>query len=231
MRVFQQSKVLSCLLAFFLAGCAVYEKQSELEQKIQSLEQDLKLFEENIDFLSKRTSKLQQALEELSAKVKQDLESLKELDVSLDTSPPPSSIPQAFLKQDQVVASQQGLSVRADLYKLLNSITRGNFTETIQLVEKLKNRQLTNSLYQIIDFWEFIAYVELKDFNTALRKSDNFISAYRISERAPFVMFRQAGIFEALGDVKARNVTLMKLINDFPKSVEAAEAKKILARK
>lgn len=222
--------ILSGLLALSI-GCSINERLTNIEGKIEVIETKQREIESNLDYLADRSNRLFIALEELSGKVRQNLASLSELDVSLDMRTPPRSVPENFLRQDQQLANSQGISLRAELFRFLNSITAGSFSETLMIAQRLGTRGLPDNVRQMVDFWEFFALVELRELKQALAKSQEFITSHQNSDRVPYIMFKQAGLFEALGDNRARNITLEKLVKDFPKSVEAQEAKKIIGRK
>lgn len=224
-------KISIAIMVILISGCTVADRFTQLEQKVETLEIKQREIESNIEYLGDRSNRLYMALEELSGKVRQNLASLSELDVSLDMRQPPRSVPETFLRQDQQLANSQGLSLRAELFRLLNSITAGNFSETLIASQKLRGKPLPDDISHMVNFWEFFSLVELRDIRQALSKSQDFITKFPNSERLPYVMFRQAGLFEALGDNRARNITLEKLVKDFPKSVEAQEARKIIGKK
>lgn len=73
-------------------------------------------------------------------------------------------------------------------------------------------------------------YFKEKNYEEAILSYQKLIELPGIHPQKPTAMFRQAQAFKALGDQKAYQILLKKIIKEFPTSKEASEAKKLLKK-
>ncbi len=73
-------------------------------------------------------------------------------------------------------------------------------------------------------------YFREKNYEDAILSYQKLIELPGAHPQKPTAMFKQAQAFKALGDYKAYQILLKKIIREFPASKEALEAKKLLTR-
>jgi TolA-binding protein len=224
-----KNQFLLIIIAASFLSCAAVRRFEELESRVDNFEQELKETNKDVEFLSRKLSALQNATEELAQKLKQNLKAFEDIDVAPAVASPPSGIPENFLIEDRQRASTESLRVRAALYNFLNAITLGEFSKALSLSETTRTISLVAQ--EIVDFWLVDCLIRLNDYKQALQASAVFIQNYENHPRIPYVLLRQASIFSSLGDKQASEITLRKLIKDYPKSPESEIAKKALSAK
>jgi TolA-binding protein len=221
-----KKQIILVTMLTILNSCTFVQRFENLENQIENLQQELKETNKDLDFLAKKVRSLQSATEELAKNLRQNLKLLEDLDVAPVTSSPPQGIPENFLIEDRQKASLEGLRTKASIYTFLNKITTGDFVNAITLAEEL--RKSSPVAQEIANFWLIDCFLRVNELRKALDASIFFIQNYKAHPRLPYVLLRQASIFTSLNDKKAAEVTLRKLINDYPKSQEAEIARKLL---
>ncbi len=94
-------------------------------------------------------------------------------------------------------------------------------------VAKYKDHDLyVNALY-----WIGEAFYGEKKYEEAILQFQDVISRYPKHPKASAAMLKQALAFNALGDAANARTTMQKLLEDYPKSDQAAAAKKYLEKK
>lgn len=73
-------------------------------------------------------------------------------------------------------------------------------------------------------------YFKEKNYEDAILNYQKLVELKGPHPQKPAALFRQAQAFKALGDEKAYQILLKKIIREFPASKEASEAKKLLVR-
>ncbi len=216
-------------LLFFLS-CTMVDLNKKTQERIEILEKNYRELDDTLQFVGDKIRVLQQQVENLKANLNSKTSDLENFSVDLDLSTPHRDVPVPFLREDQEFASKQGLKLRSKLYRLLNSINRGDFITTLKESENLQDYSYIDEVQKMVKFWRFFGLVQVGKLTEALAESGEILSKYPSYNRIPYILFKQAGIFDSMGDKKARDIALQKLVKDFPASVEAKEAKRILQR-
>ncbi|MCS6893959.1 MAG: hypothetical protein NZO16_05285, partial [Deltaproteobacteria bacterium] len=155
-------KLVVIFFSSIFISCSAVERFEKLEERVESLEVKNRELDSNINYLAEKLGRLYAGLEELSGKVKQNLESISNLDVSLDTSKPHPAIPEPYLREDQELASKQGLKLRAELFRFLNSVTRGEFPMVLSSADNILKNQVSLEVQLSVLFWKFVSLIEVK---------------------------------------------------------------------
>jgi len=224
--------LLVCVLSLS-TGCSVYDlgkKVSRLERSVADLRAVQAEQTESINSLDSQIKLLSGRLEELefaqSRRLGTDLSALKEdLSQLRKRIPPPSGVPTAELEADELWAKDLSEETGRIFLDALAFLREGKFADALPLLENAVEQTQSNGKSGAVLFWQGVAYDGLLDNKGALRSYAEVVGRYPKSHRAPASLLRQADVFVRLGDKKTAQLTLKKLVDDYPKAPEAVEAK------
>ncbi len=219
-----------------LASCSGGRLQSDLKQLERNV-QDIRGFQaeqtNKIAALEVQVRELNGRLEELEYKqnrrIGTDLDTLRQ-DLSSIKSriPPPSIVPAEILETDELRATSMPSEIASVLQPSLTNIREGKFDEAQnRLSEGLILSKATEWEADVL-FWLGVANEGRNDSREALRSYVSVNGQFPKHRKAAPALLRQAAIFVKIGDSKTAKVTLKKLMADFPKSAEAAQARERL---
>jgi TolA-binding protein len=202
----------------------------------QSFEQRVKRLESSVNDLRSLQAEqrgqiedLQRSLRNLTGKTEEleystnqkygtDLDTLKQdLSTLKRRVPPPANVPVQPLEEDEALADRGGFSYLSDA---LLKLRAGNYTDAMPQLQQAQAMMPTDYQAQVL-FWQGVTYDGLGEYKNSLVTYNELVSKFARSRRAPLALIRQASVFEKLGDGKAAQFALQKLINDYPDSPEA----------
>jgi TolA-binding protein len=227
---------LACVLTLF-CGCSAYDvgsKVTRLERSLSDLRSMQAEQTESINSLDSQIKLLAGRLEEMefsqSKRLGTDLSVLKDdLSALRKRMPPPPGVPVAELEADESWALKLSDETRRIFLDGLALLREGKYADAVPLLENATEQaRPDNGLAGPILFWLGVAYDGVSDNKGALRSYAETVSQYPKSHRAPASLMRQADVFVRLGDKKTAELSLKKLIDDYPKAPEAVEAKERL---
>jgi TolA-binding protein len=158
-----------------------------------------------------------------------DLTALKDdLSALRKRIPPPPGVPIAELEADETWAKGLNDETQRMFLDSLGMIREGKFADAVSLLENASEQNQSSDNAGPILFWLGVAHDGLLDNKGALRAYAESVSLHPKSHRAPSSLLRQFEVFVRLGDKKTAQLTLRKLIDDYPKSPEVVEAKERL---
>ncbi len=105
---------------------------------------------------------------------------------------------------------------------------KGELEKARQLFEEYIKRFPKGKWIGQAHFWIGESYFKEKKYEEAILSYQKLIELESWHPLKPSAMLRQALSFKALGDVEAYKILLKKIINQYPNSKEAQEAKKLL---
>lgn len=206
-------------------------------QRIDSLERslnDLRAFQaeqnEAIEALDKQVRQISGRLEELDYTQKRnvggDLSSIKEdLSQLRKRIPPPSIVPASELEVDETWANNLPDEAKQPFLDAMMNLREGKFSEASAQLRGLSNQIEEGDKAGVILFWLGVANDGMEDDKGALRAYTESISRFPKNPRAAASLLRQAEALRRLGDKKTAQLSLQKLISDYPKSPEADRAR------
>jgi len=116
-----------------------------------------------------------------------------------------------------------------DLYQQgLNTFKAGNTQKAREFLQKFVDQYPHHELAANAHYWLGETYYTEKIYDQAVLEFENVIKNYPGKEKVPAAMLKQGLAFKGLGDVKNARYVLNKLISTYPRSEEAAQAKKKL---
>jgi TolA-binding protein len=227
--------ILMCLGVVF-SGCAGYElgtKVNRLERSISDLRALQTEQTESLNSLDSQVKLLSGRLEELefsqNRRIGGDISSLKEdLSALRRRIPPPPGVPIAELESDEGWAKNLPDETSRIFLDGLALLREGKFADAVPLFENAAEQARSGGQAGAVLFWLGVAYDGLSDNKGALRSYAETVSQYPKSHRAPASLARQAEVFVRLGDKKTAQLSLKKLIEDYPKAPETLEARERL---
>ena len=220
-------------LVFLFSGCAAYDlgkKVSRLERSVSDLRALQAEQTESLNSLDSQLNLVAGRLEELefsqNKRLGTDLTALKDdLSALRKRIPPPPGVPTAELESDESWAKGLPDESQRLFLDALGMIREGKFADSVSLLENASEQTQGSDKAGPVLFWLGVAHDGLLDNKGALRAYAESISQYPKSHRAPASLLRQSEVFVRLGDKKTAQLSLRKLIDDYPKSPEVVEAR------
>jgi TolA-binding protein len=227
---------LSSVVISFFVGCV----SPELQAKVDRLDGGMK---DMRSFQAEQTSKistLDSELRQLSGRVEEleyaqnrriggDLDNLKrDLTDLRRRVPPPPIVPADVLERDEVLAQNMPHELGSVFGDALANIRAGKFGEALpQLREARVVGEGTEWAPEII-FWSAVVFDGSGDNRSAVDGYHALVSNYPRHAKASLALYREASALIRLGDSKMAVIVLKKLIQDYPRSSDAARAKEKL---
>jgi TolA-binding protein len=237
MKVLWRSRVLvAVLVGGAVAGCSV----EDLERKVARLERsmnDMRAYQaeqtETLNSLDSQVKVISGRMEELefahNKRLGSDLSALKaDINSLRRRVPPPAIVPAAELEVDEVWAKSLPEDIGAVFADGLNNLREGRFDLAVPLLQNVAEQLDGSDRAGVVLFWQGVAYDGLSDDRGALRSYAEVVSRYPKCPRAASSLLRQSFVLTRLGDKKAATLSLRKLIDDYPRSIEAGMAKERL---
>jgi tol-pal system protein YbgF len=214
----------------------------------EGLDKTLKDYQRETESLRKGVADLQASLE--SARVDMQVMAGKVDDANLQAKKPADDI--SLLKEDlerRLAALEgkiAGLEKNSDdLNKLLTDasakqaevspellyqqgldlVKGGDTQKGREILTKFVDRYPNHDLAANAFYWIGETHYTEKSYDQAILAFEKVIKNYPGKEKAPAAMLKQAMAFKALGDGKSARYVFGKLIENFPRSAEAATAK------
>ena len=211
------------LVAVFLLPLGCSSGHYDALQDVHNVQADLIT---RIDALQNELNLLSGRVEELEYKLRGQTQQIeKRLDLVSSRVPPPDGVSEQLLNADEeALKSNSGQS--AMLYKSgLAQIRTGDFEAArstfTSFVESNPNTAYTdNALYWIGITWEMVG-----DYNKAIVSYSDTYQKFPAEDYAPIAIYQISECFNKLGDKKNANLMLQKLIDDYPKSRSAQQAR------
>jgi TolA-binding protein len=212
----------------------------DLEKKVSKLERsmsDLRALQaeqaESLGSLDSQIKLIAGRMEELefsqNRRMGSDLTALKDdLSALRKRIPPPPGVPTAELEADESWASTLPDETKRIFLDALGMLREGKFADAVPLLDNVVEQSRSTDKAGAALFWLGVAHDGALDNRSALRAYSEVVSLHPKSHRAPASLARQAEVFVRLGDRKTAQLSLQKLLEDYPKSPEAVEAKERL---
>jgi len=149
----------------------------------------------------------------------------RDLSVIRRKLPPPAIVPQAALESDENLSAQIATDIGSKLSEGLLRIREGKFAESLLVLQDGADLAVGSDQQAYFVFWKGLANEGLGDNKQAIASYNELATNFPKHSRNPLALLRQASIFIRIGDARIGKLTLQKLISDFPKSIEATQAK------
>lgn len=207
----------------FIISCAPAHLEQEVSRLTRSL-QDMRATQAEqiaqITALNERISRLQGNVEDLSFKSTNARASV--VAPSLPAVSPPAIIPLSVLERDESFFANYPYSLKSAFDEGFMQLRAGAFGGALPVFKALSERtdlDLESKVSSL--FWLGVTYDGLGEFRNSIGTYGQIISGFSSHSKVPLSLLRQAGAVEKIGDSKAVEVILRKLVQDHPQSIEA----------
>lgn len=220
------------LVFFFLTGCS--DSLQKRFDRLEASQKDLRSLQSEqttqLDAVQADLRTLQGRLEELefsqNRKIGGEMDQLKSQLTSLRRRvPPPAVVPAALLDQDENLVANMPPELGSRFAEALTNIREGKFSDAIPLLQSVLDGGVGKDFSANTLFWLGVCYDGVSDSKNALLAYNQIVSVYPSHLLVPTALYRQAGVLERIRDTKTATIILRKLIADFPRSPEAAQAR------
>jgi tol-pal system protein YbgF len=138
--------------------------------------------------------------------------------------PPPSSGGTSGGVREDTHLSKEPSEVQ-DEYKLaLRALNDQQYDKAIQQFRNFQRKYPTSDMADDAQYWIGESYFTQKDYNRAILEFNDVLK-YRRGDKVPAALLRQAQAFLEIGDRTDARLILQKLVNDYPNSEQAREAR------
>ena len=225
---------LTLALAFVIAGCADNRAQlSKMENSINDLRGYQADQTTQISALQNEIRRVSGRLDEIEYQQKthvgSDLSSLKDDLTRLKTRvPPPAQVPLAPLEEDEALVGRLPAEVAKTFSDGLLKVREGAYNEAIPLFQQILDSTQPGDFTANVLFWSGVCYDGNEENRQSLSAYSDIVARFPKHARAPQALLRQSAALVRLGDSKTAKLSLQKLLQDYPKSTEAARARERL---
>jgi len=138
--------------------------------------------------------------------------------------PPPSSGGTLGGVREDLHLSKE-LSEAQDEYKLaLRALNDQQYDKAVQQFRNFQRKYPNSDMADDAQYWIGESYFNQKDYNRAILEFNDVLK-YRRGDKVPAALLRQAQAFLEIGDRTDARLILQKLVNDYPNSEQARDAK------
>jgi len=146
------------------------------------------------------------------------------------TVEPPATSPAPTSRTPAVPTEEPRLSREPqeaqDEYKLaLRALNDQQYDKAIQQFRNFQRKYPNSDMADDAQYWIGESYFNQKDYNRAILEFNDVLQKYRRGDKAPVALLRQAQAFVEIGDRTDARLILQKLVNDYPNSEQAKEAR------
>lgn len=138
----------------------------------------------------------------------------------------PQPAPSSIAKEDPRLAREPG-EVQDEYRLALRAFNEQQYDRAIQLFRNFQRKYPNSEMADDAQYWVGESYFVQKDYNRAILEFNDVLK-YRRGDRVPPALAKQAEAFLEIGDKTDARLILQKLINDYPNSAQAREAKEKL---
>jgi tol-pal system protein YbgF len=138
--------------------------------------------------------------------------------------PPPSSGGTAGGVREDTHLSREAPEAQ-DEYKLaLRALNDQQYDKAVQQFRNFQRKYPNSDMADDAQYWIGESYFNQKDYNRAILEFNDVLK-YRRGDKVPAALLRQAQAFLEIGDRTDARLILQKLVNDYPNSEQARDAK------
>jgi tol-pal system protein YbgF len=137
--------------------------------------------------------------------------------------PPALSLP----PEDEIVLAREPLEVQGEYRLAWQALRDQQYDRAIQQFRTFQRKNPASEMADDAQYWIGESYFSRRDYNRAILELNDVLK-YRRGDKVPAALLRQAEAFVEIGDKSDARLILQKLVNDYPNSGQAKEAKERL---
>lgn len=141
----------------------------------------------------------------------------------LPSSPPSLALP----PEDEVALAKEPLETQEEYRTAWQALSGQQYDKAIQQFRTFQRRNSTSEMADDAQYWIGESYFTRRDYNRAILEFNDVLK-YRKGDKVPAALLRQAEAFVEIGDKTDARLILQKLLNDYPNSFQAKDARERL---
>jgi tol-pal system protein YbgF len=139
--------------------------------------------------------------------------------------PPPSSL--ALPSEDEISLAKEPFEAQEEYRTAWQALSGQQYDKAIQQFRTFQRKNSTSEMADDAQYWIGESYFTRRDYNRAILEFNDVLK-YRKGDKVPAALLRQAEAFVEIGDKTDARLILQKLINDYPNSRQAKDARERL---
>ena len=139
--------------------------------------------------------------------------------------PPPPSL--ALPPEDEVALAKEPFEVQEEYRLAWLALSNQQYDKAIQQFRTFQRKNPTSEMADDAQYWIGESYFTRRDYNRAILEFNDVLK-YRKGDKVPAALLRQSEAFVEIGDKTDARLILQKLINDYPNSRQAKDARERL---
>lgn len=141
----------------------------------------------------------------------------------LPSSPPSLALP----PEDEVALAKEPLETQEEYRTAWQALSGQQYDKAIQQFRTFQRKNSTSEMADDAQYWIGESYFTRRDYNRAILEFNDVLK-YRKGDKVPAALLRQAEAFVEIGDKTDARLILQKLLNDYPNSFQAKDARERL---
>jgi len=139
--------------------------------------------------------------------------------------PPPPSL--ALPSEDEVSLAKEPFEAQEEYRAAWQALSGQQYDKAIQQFRTFQRKNSTSEMADDAQYWIGESYFTRRDYNRAILEFNDVLK-YRKGDKVPAALLRQAEAFVEIGDKTDARLILQKLLNDYPNSRQAKDAREQL---
>ena len=141
----------------------------------------------------------------------------------LPSSPPSLALP----SEDEVSLAKESFEAQEEYRTAWQALSGQQYDKAIQQFRTFQRKNSTSEMADDAQYWIGESYFTRRDYNRAILEFNDVLK-YRKGDKVPAALLRQAEAFVEIGDKTDARLILQKLLNDYPNSLQAKDARERL---
>lgn len=204
----------------------IHKLLANIQANIDSTRLDMQAQNGKLDDLSHPINKMREELQRYRDDDDKRIFSLEDRIVKLQ-----AAVDELNKKSSEAAQQKETATAPDAIYmKGVESFKAGDMAGARNLFKNLLDLYPLHKLATNAAYWIAESYYNEKNYEQAILKYQDMIKNYPLNEKVPAAMLKQAMSFIAIKDSESAKYILKKLAKDFPKSVEAKNARALLKK-
>lgn len=142
-------------------------------------------------------------------------------------SPPPPPPSLALPSEDEISLAKEPFEAQEEYRAAWQALSGRQYDKAIQQFRTFQRKNSASEMADDAQFWIGESYFTRRDYNRAILEFNDVLK-YRKGDKVPAALLRQAEAFVEIGDETDARLILQKLLNDYPNSRQAKDAREQL---
>lgn len=143
---------------------------------------------------------------------------------------PPPLLPPPVLSlpiDDEIALAKEPPEVQEEYRVAWQALHDQQYEKAVQQFRAFQRKNPTSEMADDAQYWIGESYFTRRDYNRAILEFNDVLK-YRKGDKVPAALLRQAQAFVEIGDKTDARLILQKLVNDYPNSKQAKDARERL---